>query len=35
MSEGDPVAWYLIEQGWKVVDAGGEEIGHVEDRPGF
>lgn len=34
MSEGDPVAWYLIEPEWKVVDAGGEEIGHVEDVAG-
>jgi uncharacterized protein YrrD len=34
MSEGDPVAWYLIEQGWEVVDAGGEEIGHVEEVAG-
>lgn len=34
MSEGDPVAWYLIEKGWEVVDAGGEEIGRVEDVAG-
>lgn len=34
MSEGDPVAWYLIEQGWEVVDARGEEIGRVEDVAG-
>jgi uncharacterized protein YrrD len=34
MSEGDPVAWYLIEQGWEVLDAGGETIGHVEEVEG-
>jgi uncharacterized protein YrrD len=34
MSEGDPVAWYLIERGWEVVDAGGGEIGQVEDVAG-
>jgi uncharacterized protein YrrD len=34
MSEGDPVAWYLIEQGWEVLDAGGEAIGRVEEVEG-
>ena len=27
---GDPVSWLLIEPGWRVVDASGEEIGKVE-----
>jgi hypothetical protein len=26
----DPVSWFMIEPGWKVVDAAGEEIGQVE-----
>lgn len=26
----DPVSWLLVEPGWKVVDASGEEIGRVE-----
>ena len=26
----DPVSWFLIERGWKVVDSGGDEIGTVE-----
>jgi hypothetical protein len=26
----DPVSWLMIEPGWRVVDAGGEEIGHIE-----
>jgi hypothetical protein len=30
MSDGDPVAWFLIEQGWKVVDRGGSDVGSVE-----
>lgn len=34
MSEGDPVAWYLIEQGWEVVDAAGDEVGLVEEVAG-
>jgi hypothetical protein len=27
---GDPVSWLLIEPGWRVVDAHGEEIGRVD-----
>jgi hypothetical protein len=27
---GDPVSWLLIEPGWKVFDADGEELGSVE-----
>ena len=26
----DPVSWFVIESGWKVVDAAGNEIGKVE-----
>lgn len=34
MSEGDPVSWLLIEPGWKVVDSGGNDVGHVEEVEG-
>jgi hypothetical protein len=30
----DPVSWLLIEPGWKVVDASGDEIGRVEEVVG-
>src|SRR2546423_4049697 len=30
----DPVAWNVIEPGWKVLDAGGEEIGRVAEVTG-
>ncbi len=30
----DPVSWFLIEPGWKVVDASGEEIGSVDEITG-
>jgi hypothetical protein len=30
----DPVSWFLIESGWKVVDAGGEEVGSVDEIVG-
>jgi PRC-barrel domain len=30
----DPVSWFLIEPGWRVVDQAGEEIGHVEEVVG-
>jgi len=30
----DPVAWTMIERGWKVVDANGAEIGKVEEVTG-
>lgn len=26
----DPVSWLMIEPGWRVVDAAGEEVGRVE-----
>ena len=31
---GDPVSWFLIEPGWKVLDAGGEEVGSVDEVVG-
>jgi hypothetical protein len=34
VSNGDPVSWFLIEPGWKVVDAQGGEIGRVEEVVG-
>ena len=30
----DPVSWFLIESGWKVVDVGGEEVGSVDEVVG-
>jgi hypothetical protein len=30
----DPVSWFLIEPGWKVVDASGAEIGEVDEIVG-
>jgi uncharacterized protein YrrD len=30
----DPVAWVVIEPGWRVVDAAGEEIGRVKEVTG-
>jgi uncharacterized protein YrrD len=30
----DPVSWFLIEQGWEVVDAGGDDVGKVEEVVG-
>ncbi len=29
--EPDPVAWLLIEPGWKVVDANGDKVGKVDE----
>jgi uncharacterized protein YrrD len=34
MSEGDPVAWLMIEPGLKVVDADGDQVGRVEEVVG-
>ena len=31
MTDRDPVSWFLIEPGWKVVDANGEEVGSVDE----
>jgi uncharacterized protein YrrD len=30
----DPVSWFMIEPGWKVVDAAGNEIGTIESVVG-
>ena len=30
----EPVSWFLIERGWKVVDAEGDDIGRVEEVVG-
>ncbi len=30
----DPVSWLMIEHGWKVVDAGGEHVGRIEEVVG-
>jgi Uncharacterized protein conserved in bacteria (DUF2171) len=30
----DPVSWFLIEPGWKVFDAGGDEVGSVDEVVG-
>jgi len=27
----DPVAWNVVEPGWKVIDASGEELGRVAE----
>jgi hypothetical protein len=34
MSSGDPLSWFLIEAGWKVVDTDGEEVGSVDEVVG-
>jgi uncharacterized protein YrrD len=30
----DPVSWFLVEHGWKVVAAGGKPVGTVEEVVG-
>jgi hypothetical protein len=30
----DPVSWFVIERGWKVVDADGRELGKVDEVTG-
>jgi hypothetical protein len=30
----DPVSWFLIEPGWKVLDSDNEEVGYVEEVVG-
>lgn len=30
----DPVAWVMIEPGWRVLDSAGEEIGRVKEVTG-
>jgi hypothetical protein len=34
MTRGDPVSWFLIEVGWKVLDAEGDEVGTVDEVAG-
>jgi hypothetical protein len=34
MSDSDPVSWFMIEPGWRVVDAAGNEIGTVDEVVG-
>jgi hypothetical protein len=34
VTERDPVSWFLIEAGWKVVDAAGEDVGSVDEVVG-
>ena len=34
MTDADPVSWFLIEPGWKVVDAKGADVGRVEEVVG-
>jgi hypothetical protein len=34
MTAGDPVSWFVIEAGWKVVDADGQEAGSVDEVVG-
>ena len=34
MNETDPVSWFLIEAGWKVLDGQGEEVGSVDEVVG-
>ena len=28
---GDPVSWFVVERGWRVVDRDGEDVGRVAD----
>jgi len=30
----DPVSWFLIEPGWKVLDSSGEDVGSVDEVVG-
>jgi hypothetical protein len=30
----DPVAWVMIERGWRVVDVAGEDVGKVDEVAG-
>lgn len=34
MKDTDPVSWFVIEPGWKVVDAEGHEVGTVDEVAG-
>ena len=30
----DPVSWFLIEPGWRVLDASGKDVGQIEEVVG-
>ena len=30
----DPVSWFLIERGWKVIGRDGEDLGEIEETVG-
>jgi uncharacterized protein YrrD len=34
VSAPDPVSWKVVEQGWKVLDESGEEVGRVAEITG-
>jgi hypothetical protein len=34
MNDRDPVSWFVIESGWKVVDAEGHDVGSVDEVVG-
>ena len=34
MTDGTPVSWLVIEQGWTVVGRDGDELGHVDEIVG-
>jgi hypothetical protein len=34
VTDQDPVSWFVIESGWKVVDANGVEVGSVDEVVG-
>jgi len=34
MTAPDPVSWKVVEQGWKVLDESGNQIGHVHEITG-
>jgi hypothetical protein len=34
VSDGDPVSWFLIEPGWKVIDAEESDVGRVVEVVG-
>jgi uncharacterized protein YrrD len=34
VSEPDPVSWKVVEQGWKVLDESGKQLGHVQEITG-
>jgi hypothetical protein len=34
MTQADPVSWFMIEPGWTVLDANGDEVGSVDEIVG-